>query len=198
LRGCLFSWPDLTIRSVGPSSVGMENPEIVAKAVAGDTDASDTLMRSSWPHAFRLAMTITKDRALAEDAAQEACFQASRDLRRLRDVGSYRQWFLRIASREAIGIMRNQQRAAQCAPEIESVEHDASAELIDLRRALMDLPSELRIPLVLSTYCGFSGKEIASLLYITPANVRFRVWRAKALLRERLGVQEQSLEGNAC
>jgi RNA polymerase sigma factor (sigma-70 family) len=120
--------------------------DIIARAVAGDAKALESLIRSYRPLAFRVAFAVTSDRMLAEDAAQEACLQASRDLDCLRDAASFRSWLLRIVSRQAVRAKKRRPGSAEHESTLLSAESVVSEDILDLRSALIKLPSELRVP----------------------------------------------------
>jgi RNA polymerase sigma-70 factor (ECF subfamily) len=62
--------------------------------------------------------------------------------------------------------------------------HELSALL---ERLIASLPEELRAPLVLSTVEEMTAADVAAVLDIPEASVRTRVFRARQLLREKLG-----------
>ena len=61
----------------------------------------------------------------------------------------------------------------------------------DLRDAIRALDGRLRAPLLLRYIAGYSIGETARLLRITPAQVRWRLERAKKQLRAQLGDKEE-------
>ena len=61
----------------------------------------------------------------------------------------------------------------------------------DLRDAIRALDGKLRAPLLLRYIAGYSIGETARLLRITPAQVRWRLERAKKQLRAQLGDKEE-------
>ncbi len=56
-----------------------------------------------------------------------------------------------------------------------------------MRRAVADLPEELRVPLVLAEYEGQSQAEIAAVLSCSAKAVEMRIYRARKELREKFG-----------
>ena len=56
----------------------------------------------------------------------------------------------------------------------------------ELLGAIAALPTELREPLMLKYYYGFSGQETAVILHISHAALRKRLQRAKESLRDYL------------
>jgi hypothetical protein len=54
----------------------LPDPELIALARKGSTDAAAVLFDRYWAHAWRAAYAVTADQALADDAAQEAIQKA--------------------------------------------------------------------------------------------------------------------------
>ena len=57
---------------------------------------------------------------------------------------------------------------------------------MDIKRALLELPAEKRIPLILKYYHDYSYQEIAAVLKIPVGTVRSRLHSAVRQLREQL------------
>src|SRR5258706_13217680 len=78
-----------------------QRPDLMARAVAGDSDSFAILLEPLLDPAYRLAAAMLADRSAAEDAVQEASIKAWRKLRQLRgDASSLRPWFLSIVANE--------------------------------------------------------------------------------------------------
>ncbi len=75
------------------------NQNLVDESRAGSVDALERLLESVWPDAYRIAYSIVRDSAAAEDAAQESCAAVYRSIATLRSAGAFRVWFYRVASR---------------------------------------------------------------------------------------------------
>ncbi len=60
--------------------------------------------------AFRVAWSVLRDRADAEEIAQEALLRAHRHFRRLRDPERFRAWLVRVTWRLALDRMRAARR----------------------------------------------------------------------------------------
>jgi RNA polymerase sigma-70 factor (ECF subfamily) len=67
----------------------------------------------------------------------------------------------------------------------ESLQGAERAEAV--RQAVMELPEELRTPLILCEYEEFSHAEIGKILDCTPKAVETRIYRARNQLRDKLG-----------
>ena len=158
--------------------------EIVEAARTGGAENLEALIREVWPHAFRIALTVLHDAALAEDAAQEACAIVYASVAGLRDGATFKVWFYRIVVREASRIRRHAGRGAcEAQTPVRSGDVDRVVVRLDLAAALAKLSPSQRTVTVLHFYAGLTGAEIASVLGIPHGSVRFHLFRA----RKRLG-----------
>jgi len=146
--------------------------------------------------AFRLAMSVLRNRADAEDVAQDALLRAYRGYAKLRERGAFRGWLCRITWRLALdkqrGTRRREKRETASTfvpgtPE-RSVEQMAVANEFDrhLATAMDELPEKLRQALVLAAIQGHSTREVAEMLDLPEGTVKSRVHLARKQLTEKL------------
>lgn len=168
----------------------IENALVVEARSGGD--ALDRLITAVWPEAYRIALSIVRDRGLAEDAAQEACASIASSLPLLQNTTAFAAWSYKIIARHAITAARRRlpaeslDRAAQA-----GVEFDAS-ESLDLYEAIGQLPAAQRAAVILHYYAGFNSAEIASATGLPGSTVRFHLMLARKTLRKTLS-QERGL-----
>ena len=145
------------------------------------------------PDLLRFACWLARDRSVAEDVVQETMIRAWKSREELKDPAAARPWLFTIVRREHA---RLYERKRLPLVDIESVEAlgdpalatEADAGLLDLRRAIMQLPDEYREPLVLQVLGGFTTAEIAGELQLTQAAVLTRLFRARNRLRTIYGL----------
>ena len=159
-------------------------PEVIACALSGSERDADGLIAAIWPACFRLALMITGDRGLAEDAAQEACVIVYRKIRGLRTAAAFDAWLYRIVVRESARLRRRRGRVTQ--PEESFIEDDSGLS-VDVWRALAALSDELREVTVLFYFRDLNCEEIAAALHVSSGAVRTRLSRARERLRSLLG-----------
>src|SRR5579863_4948898 len=146
--------------------------------------------------AFRLALSVLRNRADAEDVAQEALLRAYRGYSKLRERGAFRGWLCRITWRLALdkqrGTRRREKRETASTfvpgtPE-RSVEQMAVANEFDrhLAKAMDELPEKLRQALILAAIQGHSTREVAEMLDLPEGTVKSRVHLARKQLTEKL------------
>ena len=158
--------------------------EIIEAARCGDSADIERLLEAVWVDAYRLARAIVDHAQSAEDAAQEACVIMSRSIATLRDPGAFRTWFYRIVVREAL----KQKKATGLVSDVgvDSTYRDDPSGSLDLWRALATLPDGLRAVTVLHYFEALPCREIAAVLHIPEATVRFRLMTARRRLQPLL------------
>lgn len=144
----------------------------VARACGGDDSAAAELIQTVWPDAYRIAWSVLKNRAAAEDAAQEACARAWCGLRGLRHSERFAVWFCRIVVNES---KRIAQKGPRDTPVIDVPENDAGSldDRIAVRVAIDALEPRLRLPILLRYYYGLRSAEIAQVLDSSAVTVRW-------------------------
>ena len=156
---------------------------------------------------FRVARSILKNDADAEDALQEAYLHAYRRLADFRGDAQLSTWLTRIVINQALMRLRSDKRervvlsfndadtteahslVEEMADEKSESPRDAAfrAEIRRLLEHHIDaLPLPMRTVLVMRDVEDMSVQETADSLGIPPATVRTRLFRARAMLREML------------
>jgi RNA polymerase sigma-70 factor (ECF subfamily) len=146
--------------------------------------------------AYRLALRVVRDPALAQDAVQDAFLTAWRtaagfDPRR----GSAPTWLMTLVHRRAVDLVRREDRRRgrplDDAPVAAGDATDETAVTRELRRdvqaALEQLTPPERESLELAYYGGLSQSEIAERLGLPLGTVKSRMFAGLARLRDILG-----------
>lgn len=184
--------------------------ELLQRLRRGDEDAFVTLMRACNQRLFRLAMSVVRDEAEAEDIVQEAYVRAFASVAGFHGRSSLSTWLCRIVLNEALQRLRRRSRRSHltvaasdergdaCTIEVASDGFDperliASRELRELlREAVEGLAPEFRIVFVMRAVEGLNVAETAAALAIPPATVKSRYHRARVAVRAEL---DERLEG---
>lgn len=138
----------------------------------------------------RYAYWLAGDRHTAEDLVQETLLRAWKSLHHLQNPKAAKGWLFTILRRENARRFERKQLQESDIP-LETLEshdnhYDTSTEAFVLRRAIDELPTEYREPLVQQVIGGYSQKEIAKKLGISSAGVGTRLFRARNKLKETL------------
>jgi RNA polymerase sigma-70 factor (ECF subfamily) len=143
---------------------------------------------------YRVAFSVLRNPADAEDAVQEAFLRVLRHRHTLGEVRDNRVWLIRIVW----NIVLDRKRRAKTRPETDDVAELArvlpseglTAEEIasaaqhhaHVLACVEQLPAKERQVLMLSAFDELSSVEIASVLGITESSVRSRLFRARNLM----------------
>ncbi len=154
---------------------------------------------------YRLGMKMLDDPQDAEDILQETFIKAFRHLKNFDGRSSLSTWLYRIATNEALMLIRKRKNTPVsldepsetesqieepiqivdwcCMPEEELMSSEARAYM---SRAVEQLPPTLRAVFVLRDLEGLSTEETSNVLKLSEAAVKTRLSRARMRLREQL------------
>ncbi|HEU4935772.1 MAG TPA: RNA polymerase sigma factor [Vicinamibacterales bacterium] len=180
---------------------------LVKRIGTGDHAAFESLMRTHNGKLFRIARAILKDDGNAEDALQDAYLEAYRHLDEFHGGSELGTWLTRIVINQALMRLRKEKRRSSIVPFRSGASTDAEApeaQVPDdrsespsaaairaetrriIERRIDELPSSFRTVFVMREVEDMGIDEIAECLSISPATVRTRLFRARALLRAAL------------
>jgi RNA polymerase sigma-70 factor (ECF subfamily) len=173
------------------AAVMEQRPRILALAARGDRDSFSLLIDPLLDQAYRLAAVMLGDRSAAEDAVQEASIKAWRKLRQFRgDAQSLKPWFLSIVANECRMARRTRWFSVIRVADVPAQAPEESDSSSDLRRALMRLAPDERLPLVLHFYLDLPLDEVARTLRVSQSAAKSRIYRAAKRLRADLTIEE--------
>ena len=165
--------------------------ELVNRAKASE-GGLEHLLALVWPEAFRMALSILRDRGLAEDAAQEACVTVARSLPTLNDDGAFAGWCYKIIVSKAISTSRQIESTDRLDALTSEPVHLDNCEAVDLYGALSKLSRKERGAIMLRYYVGLDSREIAEATGLPRGTVRFHLMVARRRLRKALAVDERT------
>ena len=182
---------------MAPSNV--DDHDLVAACAEGDEQALGSLYDQFGTVAYRLALRVVRDAALAEDVVQEAFLTVWRQAAGFdRSRGKVSTWILMLVHRRAVDVVRRQSRFNALPDQLEAtapqaVVSESAEDDVELREArhevqaaLATLPSAEREVLDLAYWGGLTQSEIATKLGIPSGTVKSRTFSGLARLREAL------------
>jgi RNA polymerase sigma-70 factor, ECF subfamily len=162
----------------------MELPERFAR---GDPDAFELLFRQFQPEVYRWIARLVRDPAAAEDLTIDTFWRIHRARGAFDPRRGFGAWARRIASNAAIDHLRKVHRVAlaeRLPPPTGGTPSSAQRDVrLRVERAFLQLPPKLRVVVDLALVDGWPSEEIADALGISKTAVKFRLIRAKKLLR---------------
>jgi RNA polymerase sigma-70 factor (ECF subfamily) len=169
-------------------------PESLVSADAGLDREFEERLRDSSGLAFSIAYGVLRNRADAEEVAQDAFARAFRKFRQLRDRDRFRAWLTRMTWRLAIDRQRaDRRRMARESSSTPRCPGPTTEDMAVARErsnhvwlAIDKLPDKLRLVIVLSAIEGHDTKEVADLLEIPEGTVKSRLFAARKRLAEHL------------
>jgi RNA polymerase sigma-70 factor (sigma-E family) len=135
--------------------------------------------------AYRHALRLVGNRALAEDLAAEALARTYARWRRVRSLDYRDAWILRVVTNLAIDSYAKRQVPLDDATPLEL--EDAAVLRVTLAQALRALPARQRDAVVLRYLVDMSEADTAEALGVAPGTVKSHLNRAVGHLRRALG-----------
>jgi RNA polymerase sigma-70 factor (sigma-E family) len=135
--------------------------------------------------AYRHALRLVGNQALAEDLASEALTRTYVHWRRVRYLDYREAWVLRVVTNLAIDAYAKQRVPLAGTPPIAL--EDAAVLRVTLAQALRALPARQRDAVVLRYLVDLSEADTAEALGVAPGTVKSHLSRAVAHLRRALG-----------
>jgi RNA polymerase sigma-70 factor (ECF subfamily) len=196
---------DEWFRSAGDDGLQDSDLDLVRSAGGGDDGAFHALLDRHATALFRVALSMSRNRADAEDLMQETMVGAYKGLKSFAGRSSVKTWLMQIMTRQAAKAWHKSRHARKTlslhAPSGEERASDDAAlatrssafgveRRLDVMSVLENMSAPHREILVLREIRGLSYEEIAEVLSVPRGTVESRLSRARAEFRERFGADE--------
>ncbi|MBS7530643.1 RNA polymerase sigma factor [Hazenella sp. IB182353] len=163
----------------------------------GDRDAMYELYSAYFERALRLAIAITRNRDMAQDAVQETFIRVYRNMHTFDQTKRFEPWLYKILVNESRRLLKKEQRLffwmRNDYKDAEHIQADESPDYEELYEAIQSLSDKVRLPIILKYLQGFSEKEIADTLDIPLNTVKSRLFQGrKKLLKQLQDLEERS------
>lgn len=183
-----------------PATKDADDAELVAESALGDGVAFAALVRRHQNAVYALGMGFFKNAEDAGDFVQEVFVKAFRNLSSFQGKSKFSTWLYRIAYNTAINAVKRRREYASLAEdsEIPDFENPERQTLREATRAAVvvavaELPERYRICVDLFFFFDRSYQEIEAITGFPVNTIKSHVFRAKAILREKL---RQMAEGD--
>lgn len=161
----------------------------IKRFINGDASAFDEIYNRTRKSVYYVALSILRDKALAEDVMQTTYMRVLKSIQSYTLGTNASAWIIKIAKNEALNIKKVRMRE-QSVDEYENLplfgvsEPDTYGELTDLAKRLL-ADDEFSI-LMLVTACGYKRKEIGKMLDMPIPTVTWKYQNALLKLRNAL------------
>ena len=181
-----------------------EESAVVARVIAGDSDAFGELVLDNQKKVYNLALKMTGNGEDALDISQEAFIKAFTSLATFRAESRFSVWMYRLTYNLCIDFQRKRARTStvslavydddgaegeivipdvRALPEDEVLRHELGQALSS---AIEKLPPKYREIIIMREVTGLSYSDIAVTLYLNEGTVKSRLSRARQLLSSML------------
>lgn len=163
--------------------------------MSNEPEQFEELVREHQAMVFSMACRYLRNRALAEEIAQEVFLQLYKKLPELESPDHVLHWLRWVTAHRLIDHSRHEKRRPQSP--LESVPEPAAASserdplLADMLRQLVaELPENARVVMILRYQEDLDPMDIARALDMPIATVKSHLQRSLALLRDKLSRQK--------
>ena len=180
--------------------------ELVVAALAGNTQAFDVLVTRYRRAMLTIAQQVVRNPTDAEDVVQDAFLRAFEALPQLTDLNRFGAWLHSITRNRALRYYKsegryqpqedmepylNREADTSVADPAHIVERELTQQAI--RDAIQELPDDFRVVIELYYWAEMPQKRMAEFLSLPLTTVKWRLHKAKELLKttlERRGYSE--------
>ena len=172
-----------------PLRLRMDAPaELLQRARSGDRDAVAVLYGRFRDRMISLAFGIVRERAEAEDCAQEILLRAFDKMPALNSESEFAAWLYRLAINYCLDRKRKLDRRANSSHGARQPEHQPSFDKqietrLALERALDEMTESARLTLMLREWHELNYEEIAAITNVPVGTVKSRLNHARREFR---------------
>lgn len=178
--------------------------EIIKRILSGEKELYEILVRRNNQKLYRIIRGYLNDEAEIEDIMQNSYIKAFTKLYQFKLESSFSTWLIRIGINEALARIKEKGRLYHLNQDFDSNKRNTLIEIPDrkelnpqdkmirneakqlLEKAIDHLDLKYRTVYIMKEVEEMSLKEIAIALDLTVANIKVRLHRSKAMLKEKL------------
>jgi RNA polymerase sigma-70 factor (ECF subfamily) len=178
----------------------MDEKDLVQKSQEGNEEAYGVLVETYKRKVFNMVYSMTLNREVADDLAQEVFIKAYYALPRFKGKAAFSTWLHQITVNHTRDYLRKASRMKQVpfdetkgdlsTQEDESEKRGREEDLAQKKKivfeAVTTLPDNYRIILSLRDIQGLQYEEISRVLNISPGTVDSRLHRARKMLNKKI------------
>ena len=173
--------------------------DLVRRYLSGDRAAFAALVERHERRVYNLALRMTGREEDARDATQDAFLTVLRKLSSFRGEAAFTTWLHRVTVNTCYDLLRKRQRSPLLEGPTDELpplqpppapDHaDATDLSIDVRRALLEVPEDFRVVMILHDVQDLPQDEVAAILGIPVGTVKSRLHRGRVALARAMGAE---------
>ncbi|WP_430791452.1 RNA polymerase sigma factor SigY [Virgibacillus flavescens] len=174
--------------------------ELIQSAKHGDEKAFSILYQHYYPFLYKYLLKLTLQEEVSKDLAQDTMLKCYNHLHAFRGDSKFSSWMISIASRLYMDSMRRKKREkkwckqvkATLSRQLEWVAQSKGIEWSDYFLDFNTLEPDVRIPILLRHYYGYTYEEIGTMLGVKAGTIKSRVHNGLKLIRKEWNEDGQS------
>ncbi len=174
--------------------------EVVERVINGEKSLYELIIRRYNPYLYKVGRSYNYNHDDTQDLMQDTFVDAYKNLNQFRGHSDFKTWLIRIMLNNCYRKKQKLSFKSEIAQEV----YDNSTPMFTnsmndtdkiiqnrelgyvIENALSEIPTDYRMVFSLREINGLSVAETAELLQISEANVKTRLNRSKAMLREKI------------
>jgi RNA polymerase sigma-70 factor (ECF subfamily) len=182
----------------------IKETEVIKRVLAGEKELYEILVRRNNQKLYRVIRSYIKDEAEIEDLMQNSYIKGFTKLYQFKLESTFSTWLIRIAINESLARIREKGKLYHLNESSENFKKNTILEIPDdkqlnpqqkmirkeakllLESAIDHLDTKYKTVYIMKELEEMSTKEIALALDLSVDNVKIRLHRAKAILKEKL------------
>ena len=176
----------------------MEEKELILNAKRGDKRSFAMLFQNNYSFLVKYLIKITMNPDIAEDLAQETMAKCMEKIHLYENKSKFSSWLISIATNLYIDKQRKKKREKKWLQEegifrkLKWQVETRNEEWNDALTALSKLNEDVRIPIILKHYYGYSYDEIGLMMNVSPGTIKSRVHNGILTVRKELRMNEET------
>ena len=163
---------------------------LVESTRQGDRTAYEILVERYYRRVYAVCLSVVADPHTAQDICQETMLRGLLKIKDLKKSEQFAGWIVRIARNLCIDHIRSNKRWHNAQKHLVENQPESNGQYAELIEAILKLPVEEKMPLMMFYFDGKNSRVIAESLEISHSTVCRRIRRAKERLYELLNESE--------
>lgn len=171
----------------------MGESQLIKDAKNGEQLALAKLFQENYSYLLKYLIKITMHKPLAEDLAQETMTKCIEKIHLYNEQSKFSTWLISIATNLYMDQLRKKKRREKFLEEqkqgirqLQWQTESRNEEWNDVLTALGKIKVDVRVPIILKHYYGYSYDEIGRMMKISPGTVKSRIHNGILAVRKEL------------